>query len=155
MSNEFIFELTTPIKYHDTTEGVEVEASFITLFAPTFKVMERTAPLKQSFFRAMASLQDDEKEQEPKNQGEEQELTPEALISLLYQSDEDMFKVLLHAVALFRTKGVAKVQGTVDLNALLIEQLGQDQLEEMLGQYMVNFILASVLSNQKKKSDSK
>lgn len=146
MNTEFQFELTTPIKYH--SGGEEVEGTFITLTAPSYKQMDKCIPLKQAFFRAAASINDsvEEANVEPNAPAEAAGMTPEGLIALFYQSEEDMVKVFLYGVELFKSSGVALVDGSVSMKQLLIEKMSQDDLENMLGRYMINFILASVLS---------
>lgn len=161
MENEFQFELKKPVKYD--VSGEVVEGTFITLFAPSYKQMDKCVPLKQAFFRVAASIQDNSEEEEmvkfssgdatKKNEqdSKEDELTPEALISMLYQSEEDMIKILLYGIQLFKAPGIALIDGSVGMTQPLIEKMQQEDLENMLGAYMVNFILASALSKAESK----
>lgn len=146
MNTEFNFELTKPIKYH--AGGEEVEGAFITLTAPAYKQMDKCVPLKQAFYRAAAAIADDSEEtvSETNASPDDSVMTPEGLLSLFYQSNEDMVKIILYGVELFKSPGIAKMEGSVNITHKMIEEMSQDDLERMLGQYMVNFILASALS---------
>ncbi len=146
MNTECHFELSRPLKYH--SGGEEVEGTFITLAPPTYKQMDKCVPLKQAFYRAASSITDDAVEAgtETNKSSDDTQLTPDGLISLFYQSDEDMVKIVLYGVELFKSPGIAMVDGAANITQLLIEQMSQDDLENMLGRYMVNFILASALN---------
>lgn len=154
MMTDVIYQLKTPLNYH--SRGEEVEASFITLFAPSYKHMDKTVPLKQAFYRAAAAIEGGTVEQEstdtdtPDNDAG---LTPDMAVAMLYQSNEDMVKIFLYAAELFKAPGIAKIEGSEKMTGAIIEKLSQDDLENMLGTYLVNFILASVLNGQKKTSD--
>ncbi len=146
MNTECQFELSKPIKYH--AGGEDVEGSFITLVAPSYKQMDKCIPLKQAFYRAAVSVSDDSGEvvTETGASSDDPSMTPDGLISLFYQSSEDMVKIILYGVELFKSNGIAQLEGSVNLTQPLIEKMSQDDLENMLGFYMVNFILASALS---------
>lgn len=162
MNTEYQFQLTKPIKYH--AKGDEVEGTFITLAPPSYKQMDKCVPIKQAFYRAAFSIDDgsgkvkekanttfDDKtntspDDETNTSKNDEDMTPEGLVALLYQSDEDMVKILLYGVELFKSPGIAMLEGSVQVNQLIIQKMSQDDLENMLGRYMVNFILASALS---------
>lgn len=153
MKSEFQFQLSTPVKYH--AKGEEIEGSFITLKAPSYKQMDKCVPLKQAFYRvaaaASAAAEDDTSPQEPTDSDSPSELDSDTLISMFYQSSEDMVKIILHGVELFKS-GIAQIDGSHDMKAHMIEQMSQDDLEQMIGCYMINFILASALNKQESKS---
>lgn len=127
-------------------DGDEVVAEFVQLTAPSSKQLKHTTFLKQSFFRALNSLQgsaDKEKAEESPD------MKPEDIISMLYMSDVDMNTVLLSAIELFNS-GVALVDGEQRFTKPIIDTLSQEDLELMTGTYLVNFILASALAKAKK-----
>lgn len=143
MLSEFNFELSTPVKYDKS--GEKIDGTFITLFAPSYKQMDKCVPLKQAFYRAMSDISDGGEEQSESTESTE-ELKPSSLIAIMYQSSVDMVKILIHGVELFNSPDIAKIDGDVKLTKPIIESMSQDDLELMLGSYMVNFILASALS---------
>lgn len=143
MNTEFQYELTTPIKYH--SGGEEVEGAFITLYAPSKKQMKNNIVLKEAFFQAVDSQQDTVSS--GKTIAEQEKLSGVDLIDLLYISGTSMHPVLLSATELFKS-GVAKIEGSVSLTQPILDELSQDDLEAMTGEYMVNFTLASFLKRR-------
>lgn len=127
-------------------DGDEVVAEFVQLTAPSSKQLKHTTYLKQSFFRALNSLQGAAKEEKT---DESVDMKAEDIISMLYMSDVDMNNVLLSAIELF-SSGVALVDGDQRFTKPIIETLSQEDLELMTGTYLVNFILASALAKAKK-----
>ena len=61
----------------------------------------------------------------------------------------DVFDV---AKKLFQFPGIALIDGEQKFNNELINRLSIDDLEDMLGEYMINFTLASSLNRLKEKS---
>ncbi len=139
IQDEIIFQLKKPIEY--AYEGATVNGSFITLYAPTRKQMEQCVFLKQTFFQAAKSIETDGKAEKD----ESAEIKGQDVISLLYSSYCDMNKVLLSGIALFRS-GAAKIEGVKDLTGPMIDQMSQDDLENSIGEYIANFIIASLMN---------
>lgn len=127
-------------------DGDEVVAEFVQLNAPSSKQLKHTTFLKQSFFRALNSLQGSA---EQKKGEDSPDMKAEDVISMLYMSDVDMNGVLLSAIELFNS-GVALVDGEQRFTKPIIDTLSPDDLELMTGTYLVNFILASALAKAKK-----
>lgn len=142
---EITFELTTPIQY---AKKGELEAgTFINLKAPTSKNMTECAFLKQAFFRAIGSIpkQDREKAEVP----DDGDIDGEAIMSLITMSTGvELGSVLLTARELF-TSGLAMVEGEVKLTKPIMDEMSQDDLEAMTGEYLANFTLASALQKMK------
>ncbi len=143
MNTEFQFELNTPVKYH--SGGEEVDGNFITLTAPSKKQMKNNIALKEAFFKAV-SAQETQTSSESKI-SEQPELTGVDVIDMMYISGVPMHSVLLSATELFKS-GVAKIDGTVSLTQPILDEINQDDLEAMTGDYMVNFTLASFLKRR-------
>lgn len=133
------FQLKKPIQY--AYQGETIEGKFITLISPTRKQMEQCVFLKQTFFQAAKNIQSDAKDQKE----ESEKIKGQDIISLLYSSNCDMNKVLLNGIALFRS-GAAKIEGVKDLTAPMIDQMSQDDLENSIGEYIANFIVASLMN---------
>ncbi len=133
------FQLKKHISY--AYEGETINGKFITLYAPTKKQMEQCVFLKQAFFRAAKSIESDGKEEKD----ESTEIKGQDIISLLYSSDADMHKVLLSGIALLKS-GAAKMEGVKDLTMPMIDQMAQEDLENIVGEYIANFIVASLMN---------
>lgn len=145
MEDSFDFELTKPFKYAHA--GEQVEAKFIRFISPSKKQMEHNVFLKEAFFKAVKSMEG--KSEKSKIKKEENEtLSGEEVLAMLYMTpDVDMFKVLLSAIELFKT-GVAMADGSEKLTQSMIDEISQDDIESMTGQYMINFTIASFLKSQ-------
>ena len=62
-------------------------------------------------------------------------------------------KIFLHGAELLKSQGIAKIEGVEKMTGPIVGKLAQEDLEEMLGAYLVNFILASVSNAHKNPSD--
>ncbi len=136
---EITFQLKKHIHY--SYEGEEIFGKFIILYSPTKKQMKECVFLKQAFFRAANSIKSDGTE----DKDQTQEIKGQDIISLLYSSDADMHKVLLSGIALLKS-GAAKIEGVKDMTSPMIEEMGHDDLENIIGEYIANFIVASLMN---------
>lgn len=145
MKESIVYELKHPFKY--AYKGNEQEASFIELKAPTSKNMTECAALKQAFTRA---LPDNDNATDEDREGKElAEITGKDIMGLILRSkDVELITVLLHARKLF-TSGIAQVEGEEKLTRHLAEEMDPDDFEDMTGEYLVNFTLASLLQKMK------
>jgi hypothetical protein len=147
MQDEIRYELSTPVPY--ANKGEEVEGTFVTITAPTSRNLTDMAYLKQAFFRSLPTdgAVDVDVEEDSNPEGK---LTGEAIMTLITMSGEvDLGKVLLTGKELL-TSGIALVEGETKLTKPLADKLSMDDLSNMVGEFMANFILASVLQKQKK-----
>lgn len=145
IETEFVYQLIKPIKY--AHKGEQQEASFITFSAPSSRNLKECAFLKQCFYRALPKDTGDTKESE----GSE-EISGEAILALMYMSPEvDIDKVFLTASKLFISPNIALIEGQTQLKQSHVDNLSYEDLEEVTGKYLANFILASSLKKLKKK----
>lgn len=140
IQEEITFQLKKYIPY--AYEGEEIDGKFIILYSPTRKQMEQCVFLKQAFFKAAKSIESDGKQEK----GESTEIKGQDIMSLLYSSDVDMHKVILSGIALLKS-GVAKIEGVKDMTSPMIDKMGQDDLENIIGEYIANFIVASLMKD--------
>lgn len=147
MKTEFLYEPRTKFKYD--YKGDIVECQTITLLAPSAKHINETAYLKQSFFRAIPK---DQSADTSAVSNDKMDFTGEDIMGIISMShDVDLAKVLLTAKELF-SKGVALMDGETKMTKVTLDKMPMDELEEMLGDYLVNFILASALAKMKNSS---
>ena len=137
--------LTSKVAYHHG--GEKKQAVSVLLLAPSYKQIKETVKIKQFFFQAIASMQDAKKELE-QDDSPEMEMDGEAVVSMMFMSDVDMNKVFDEAKKLL-TSGVAKIDGVETLNDSMIESLSVDDFEKIVGEYLINFIIASALMKMK------
>lgn len=143
---EFDFPLSTKIPY--AKDGEEVKGSFIKFTAPSSKQLTQCSMLKQSFIRAVTEQA--KNNPDAANEADDgKKIKGEDIIYLLYGSESvDMGKILLSAIELFKS-GVAMIEGEAKLTKPLLDEISNDDLEGMLGEYLANFILRSVLNKKK------
>lgn len=138
MINTFEFTLTDPLKYG--YKGEERLGFLLTLKAPTAKHRDYLIKLKQQFFKALAGLRNNVKEVEAQAD-DSGELDGSQVMMMLYMSGIDM-------VEFQNTFRALLLQGLVHIEDLqvtphLLDQLGQDEVERLMGEYMSNFLLSS------------
>lgn len=142
--SEVIYELKESFKY--AKGGEQEDASFISLTAPTFKQIDKVAPIKQAFMSAITGLQDNvsPETEAPKD---DSEITGSQCIQLMYSWAGDLTKVFLHAEQLFKS-GVALVDGETKLTTPLMEKMQVSDFEGLVGAYIANFIAPSLMDGQ-------
>jgi len=146
VKESIVFELTEKFEY--ASKGDMVQASFIELAPPTSKNMTECAALKQAFYRALPEGDDDNSNENP-GADEKIAITGSEVIALILRSkDVELITVLLHAHELFKSVGL--VEGEEKLTKPLIDKISPDDFENMVGEYLINFILASTLQKMKK-----
>ena len=151
--NECNYELKHPFEY--ANKGEQVAASFITLFAPSFKHIDKVAPIKQAFTAAITDTARDVNtaEVEAKEPEEDGDLiTPSQAIQVLYAANADITKVFLHAQELFKS-GAALVDGESKLTTPLMEKMHLDDFEGLVGAYLGNFIAPSLMGGDETNTD--
>lgn len=138
---EFDHELQVPFDY--AYKGETTKANFITLKAPSVKTPHR-ADLKQCFFRALGGGDTHtDNPQPPVDTEAKQELpTGSEVIQLIAMSKDVKLSAFLEFGKTLLSSGVALVDGETKLTKPLIDMMNPDELEEMLGGYVSNFILA-------------
>lgn len=149
-TEEFDFTLSKPVKY--SYKGVDTDGTFIRLTEPTMKLMSKTVPFKAAFSAACVKIEDDKESSEDikKDNAEKSTIDGKEMMGLLYAytSGNEMVNLFDRARKLFLTVGVASVEGSVDLTRSILETMSPDDFENMLGEYLVNFILASRLNQE-------
>jgi hypothetical protein len=143
--NEVIYQLKTPFKY--ALKGEQVEASFITLIAPTYKSVANFAPIKQAFTSAISELSHgtlSEATNESSSDEAAGEIDLKSVMHVLYNWSGDTSKVFLHAEALFKN-GSALVEGETKFTSPMLEKMDFHDVEGLLGTYVANFIAKSLM----------
>jgi len=156
---DILFELTSPFDYTVKGKGEKRTASFITLTAPTMKQHRSASRLKQSVMTLVrkdslenektSSLKtidpkEDSKEESEEESDEDSDITADLILTLLFCSNSiDINVVFDQAKALF-IEGVALIDGEKNqkFNVHLIDQMSIDDFQNLVGEYIANFILA-------------
>jgi hypothetical protein len=136
IKTEFIYTLLHPFEYH--SRGSLVEAKFITLYAPTTKHVALSSELKEEFFKASHDADADDTDAKFK------EPTGSEIILAVSASKNASLEVILDRMAKLICKGgIAAVDGEERMTKDLFEKMKLDDFEELAGEYMATFILAS------------
>ena len=147
INDTFDHELELPFQY--AYKGDLQEASFVTLKAPSSKHISYCADLKQAFMRALPTDGGASAAEGDKDGKGVDDLDGESIMMLISMSkDVDLKTVLISARELFAS-GLAFVDGETKMTKPMVDEMSQDDLENMLGKYYLNFILASWLRKMK------
>ena len=139
---DVLVTLSEPLKY--AYEGELVEGTFIQLNPPTSRNMTECAFQKQAFYRSIPK-----NVEAPDENASDDPVTGEMIMQLILMSDTvDLGPVLISGRELL-TSGVALVEGETKLTKPLMNDISQNDLEKLVGEYMANFILASELQKAK------
>ncbi len=134
-------------------KGEKVEASFVSISPPTVKHIHLTSVLKQAFQVSAVKNNERNKDKyvEEKDDKNDSKTENSDAVAVIYAggSDINIKEVMLTAKELM-TSGLVLVEGEEKLTKPLCDKLDQEDFEEILGAFLVNFILASLLKNQKK-----
>jgi len=146
MREDIKYELKTPIKYTTGSQGM-VEGSFITITPPAFKHMESFVPIKQAFTNSVLKLQGNVATDDSNinDTNEKTEIDPNEAMTLLYNYPDDLSEIFKHARKLL-SSGVAMIEGETKLTQSLIDDMALEDAEGLIGSYIVNFIMPSLIS---------
>ena len=142
-AKELKYVLNDPFEY--ANQGASPQAGFITLKAPTSKHLESVGYLKAAFYKAIDDAADDEGGGKAP-----EEVTGVHVMSTLAVSPlVDYAEVMKVGRDLFVHGKVALVDGEIPMNGPLMEKVSWEDLEGMLGAYLVGFPLRSTLERAK------
>lgn len=146
LKKEVVVTLDQPIMYD--YKGEREEATFVTLFPPTSKNLQECAVIKQMFYQAANDFSDgssnDSDSDSDSADSDSGDLSGDDLMQMFYASKIDINKLFLNCKELFKS-GVAKLDGQQKLTAPLLDQIEIDDFEKIVGDYLVNFTLSSIL----------
>lgn len=142
--SEFEFILNgTSVKYHDA--GQEVFAKSLTLYAPSMLTLKYSFKLKQELMRAMADLMEKTFKKDAKKQEVAKESSSEDLITMLMMSRIDLVEYSEDFKSLLLADGICLVDGKVKILPTHINQLSIDDFSRLMGEYILNFFMPSLM----------
>lgn len=149
MINEFVFKLSQPLTH--ARDGMSTQSEELVIQAPNAKIFSEIAELKKDVIRNFMSNDTKDRADNPApTQGEAKAFTANEIIVFLYSRESfnmkkclEMFKKILAVSCL-----IAPVnQGTrVYLLPSLFDEISFTDLENIFGEYLINFLLFSILS---------
>jgi hypothetical protein len=148
--SEVRYELKSQFEY--ANKGLNEKASYILLKAPTSESIDDASDLKEYFFRAIEGMSSKSDSQQS---SDDSSIDAEQMILTLSMSKEVKLKeVLKTARRLFIESKCALVDGEVPLHQGTIDKISIEDFEGMVGEYLVNFILASALGKMESMKSS-
>lgn len=141
MESSFHFTSKTAFKYQQ--DGQNLESNELLLIAPSYKTRKHTNVLKQLFFRAAKSFGEANKSKKAGN--DDDELKAEDIVLMLNASSIDMNDVY-DAFEKVLLSGHCKIEGEIDLRQHHLDTMDIEDVEEILGRYLADFLLASWMS---------
>jgi hypothetical protein len=142
----FDLMLSEPIKYQ--SKGENTESSLLELSAPAANNRRKVAKLKQGFMRVVNEIPESAKQQakeivDKKEGDKKEETSPKEILALLQMGSIDYADYIDIFVGLL-TSGICKVEGETPITSLMVDKISCEDLERLMGEYFVNFILGSV-----------
>lgn len=144
---EYTYELKTPIQY--AHQGEKIDATFVTMTAPTYKQMSHATPIKQAFVSAITEIGNtvESNDDEADTGGDVADITGSQVMQMMHSWKGDLTKIMIHAEQLFRS-GAILLNGEKVPTAPLIGDLSLADVEGLLGTYVVNFFVPSLKDGQ-------
>ena len=143
------FELNEPVEF--TAEGSPVSCSTVTVKAPAPKQRQRDLWLKQQFLLALPKGKEAEEaaaRQKAAGKKDDDVDNEDVMLMLgscpevnLAEFFENAKQVLCHGVAFL---------GAEPMTTEIFDRLDFDEAQDLVGAYMINFTIRSVLASQKK-----
>lgn len=143
------FELSTVLKYHNTKDGgYHEDLKKLLLTAPSVQMLKYAAPLKQGFFNQIAKLQTKQNQIDVKTDDSEAKMTAETVLMVLYMGDLNMVDYM-ESFKKLCTEGVVKLPNGSNVTSYILESLEGSDFELLMGTYIVNFIVGSLMTRAK------
>jgi hypothetical protein len=138
----FTFDLTEPIEY--SSGGELVSGTSITLYAPKPSQRKKAMHLKQIFFQAMSEAAEDAKPNDDNADKKVPEIEGGMLLVIIAQSKADYVEFIETGRSLICDKN-AKINDAEYLTTVTMDKMDLDDMENLVGQYVANFIVKSAL----------
>ena len=136
----FDYVLEEPVEYF--VNGEQTEGSRITFYAPKPNQRKKTTKLKQAFFRALPK----ESSETSSKPDEDIDIKGAEILFTIAQSDADYTEFIETGRSLICDK-VGKIDDVEYLTTPIADRLSIDVLEDMIGEYVANFIVKSALKS--------
>jgi hypothetical protein len=136
---EFEFELETPVSVHKG--GGLAPVTKLLLKAPTNAHRYQLTKLKQGFISALLSMQ----KTFAGAKGDDNEVfNGQVILMALLASDIDFAEYMNHFRDMI-SSGLCVVDGSINLTPHLFDQFSMEDSEALLGKYIENFLVSSVM----------
>lgn len=137
----FDFTLQTPIEYHD--KGEKKESTLLTLSAPNVKARKNAARLKQGIMRAINGI---EVKGEIDQKKSKEDIKPNEVLALIQMSNVEYDEYIDTFIKLLGC-GICKIEDSIVMTNTIAESIEDfEDIERLMGEYLVNFLIGSLVS---------
>lgn len=143
--SEFTFELNLPLTYQEGGDA-NATANQIILKAPSNRQRRECAELKQGFMRAIKGMANDRGEVEEVNNDKKNNINAIEILSILMMSKDVDFIDYQESFRKLLLNDVAWITEKQKLTSHMYDALSHDDTDRMLGEYLSNFLLLSLMS---------
>lgn len=154
--NEVTYHLKN--RFNFAHKGDVVDADSITLLPPTMQQHALAAALKQSIYRMLAAMatevdgqaegaeeakeQVETKEENTIDQDKKKQDDIDSILNVIYTSKTVSANAVWEQGKKLFINGVAMINGKQKMNMVLINKMSITDFEQMIGMYIINFIIA-------------
>lgn len=147
------YRLAQPIEYSD--QGEMVPGEVLVLTAPKGNQRKDITKLKQTFFRAISSGNEsptpEQIEEAKGKRGEvedsELEINSDEVLFIVMQSSSVDYADFIEIGRKVLIGGICKIDGVKTVNAVIIDRLSVEELENLIGSYVAFFIVSSAMKS--------
>jgi hypothetical protein len=147
------YRLTQPIEYSD--QGEMVPGEVLVLTAPKGNQRKEITKLKQTFFRAISSgnesLSEEQievaKDKRSESESEEIEINSDEVLFIVMQSSSVDYADFIEIGRKVILGGICKIDGVKTVNAVIVDRLSVEDLENLIGSYVAFFIVSSAMKS--------
>jgi len=141
---DFTYKLINPVKF--ANNGKQDEIDYLVLSSPSANQLQHSRQLKQFIMRGIIEVSS--KQSTDNNDDEKKgKINSEIVLLMIYGSSIDVNEYFNSFKRLLKT-GIAKINGTdIELIPDLYDKLCGDDIDNILGEYVENFLIPSIMKN--------
>ncbi len=141
LKDKIEFNLASPIEYHDD-QGGHANGQLLVLSAPSMNNDTERLKLSQAFFQAVT---DGERPDQEDSKDSDMEIPGAAVLAILFGAKSDVKVVVDTFKTLLLAPGICMVENKVPMTEVLYNSMDPEDRDDLMGEYIANFILSSRL----------
>ncbi len=148
---EIKLELSYPIEY--AFEGQTLEADHLMMVSPSAASIKFTSQIKNLFFDAISKNRNEIESKEPlkKDSSDQSDITPVMVEYILSTCNSGSVDKLHQCLKDLFCSGAIKLPTGQRINIVQLDKLSLEDYEKLIGEYVVNFIIGSLLKRMSQK----
>lgn len=153
LKKEFEFTLTTPIEFHAANGGSVHQGTFLTVKAPSNKQLKDVTKIRQALYKTLFDSEiNKHKESDLKKENviDDEETGSSGMLVMILSSINDANE-LYECFRRILLSGCCKINDEVIFTETLYEKMSEEDCANLLGRYVYNFFMLSVMRMSKKR----